>query len=125
MKLNSTLLIVVSSWARAIITNRVDDETDGMLFDMFFVDHGDRATSLTLKELFPLPKKFVRRLPFQAVAVRLDHIEPIETEEAINLNSGSSRAWEVSATKFLQDVLIKEGQASMVDIVVNISILTN
>jgi len=56
-------------------------ETNGeMSYEIFFVDHGDKITDASMNEMHPITCKLVDRLPFQAIAVRLEHMIPVGTE---------------------------------------------
>lgn len=50
-------------------------------FEIFFVDHGDFACNVTMKDLFPLKQEFVTKLPFQAILVRCAHIVPVDSTD--------------------------------------------
>ena len=74
-----------------------DEEEEELLVDVktfvaFFVDYGFSRV-LSELDLVPLPKKFIDRLPMQAIECRLDNVEP--------LNAG---AWDAEAIKIVKSL---------------------
>ncbi|CAL8123863.1 unnamed protein product [Orchesella dallaii] len=65
-------------WNRAMIMSKYDLEDQSKQgFAVYFVDHGDRAYDVTAKDMFPIPRKFVARMPFQIIAFKLEHVIPL------------------------------------------------
>ncbi|CAL8084310.1 unnamed protein product [Orchesella dallaii] len=65
-------------WNRAMIMSKYDlKDQSNQGFEVYFVDHGDRAYDITAKDMFPIPRKFVTRMPFQIIAFKLEHVMPL------------------------------------------------
>jgi hypothetical protein len=70
-----------------VFNNGDDYKRQNNLYNVFFVDMGDTQMDSTTEELFPIPRKFVLRLPFQIIALRLSHIRPANDASDWDQNS--------------------------------------
>ncbi|ODM95400.1 putative ATP-dependent RNA helicase TDRD12 [Orchesella cincta] len=83
-------------WNRAIILSRYKlEDQPSTRYELFFVDHGDKA-NLTAAELFPIPLKFVTRMPFQSIAFKLEHVVPLNP----------SGKWEENESEAFLDMIL-------------------
>ncbi|KAK7873072.1 hypothetical protein R5R35_000356 [Gryllus longicercus] len=87
-------------WYRAHVENSQNDT-----LDLFFVDHGDRAT-VSRSEAVPLPKDLITQLPFQAIECCFAGVSPDQgdrwSEKSIDALYGiTAKAGTVDAVKLL------------------------
>ena len=58
-----------------IISVKEDADSLDRTYDVFLVDSGDKLDKMEISYLFPIPKKYVERLPFQSIGLSLDHVK--------------------------------------------------
>lgn len=102
-------------WMRALIVNKhVNEQVEGghekqVEFEVFFVDYGDRCKDMKLEELFPMPRSFVSRMPFQIIAFKLDHVRPLD----------GRKGWTSDESDAFLDLILKDGLSIDVDVLVS------
>ena len=78
------------AWCRGVVKKILNGTSQ---YEIFFVDYGD-FSKVSLNELRALPREFVSRLPFQAIACSLKGLKPVNstwTAEAKNYFSSLTR----------------------------------
>ena len=95
-----------------------ENENGETLYDIFCADYGDCITGVTMRDMHPIPRKFVQILPFQAIAICLEHVMPIDKEWDEMKDQDESRArewkWSSEAGNFLHHLLIDNDGKSLV-----------
>jgi len=94
-------------WARALI---MDVNKEENTVQAFFVDFGDERFDLKASEVEPIPARFVERLPFQAVAFSLSHIQPRVGE-----------SWSAEEREAFLDLIIPDGNSVILDLIVSLA----
>ncbi|ODM88700.1 putative ATP-dependent RNA helicase TDRD12 [Orchesella cincta] len=90
-------------WSRALILEKDED-----VFEVFFVDYGESYGDFKREELFPIPLKFVSRLPFQAMEFVLSHVQP---------GSGAC-VWSEEEKEAFLDCIFSDGGGTTMDLAV-------
>jgi len=85
-------------WVRGLIL-KIEEKEDILEFVVFLSDIG-QISKVTSGDLFPIPKRLVERLPFQAMAFALAHIVPME----------GTHQWSEEVVDKLMDLTIREEQ---------------
>ncbi len=127
LNLNSSIYVRYRStfrWNRGLIVKIFIEEegNEETLFDVFSVDYGEVIFGLTTKSLYPIPQKFVAILPFQAIALNLDHLIPVgEDWEGMREFSRRDTVWKSTgdAKKYLEDFLIPDNDAKIIEVAVS------
>jgi len=98
-------------WRRALIVAAYEKD-DQSFFDVYFTDVGQLSTDFTTKDLLPIPTHLVNRLPCQAIALRLSHIRPKDSEK-------TNVRWSSDVTnKLLTYTINEEDDSIQMDVVV-------
>lgn len=94
-------------WMRALIIAKDQDEINK--FEVYFVDQGGSYIEFPMESLFPIPRKLVMQLPFQAIALSLCHVVPLD----------GSVEWDADGADAFLDIVFKDEVGIEMEVVVS------
>ncbi|ODN00580.1 putative ATP-dependent RNA helicase TDRD12 [Orchesella cincta] len=98
-------------WERAMILD-MDRQGDQPQYELFSVDFGELYID-TEENIFPIATKFVTRLPFQVVALSLEHVRPRDKSEL----------WSTEEKDAFLDLIIPNGDSVFLDVAVSCKVV--
>ena len=85
------------------------------MFHVYLADVGEELYAVEMSFLHPIPSKFVERLPFQAITMKVSHVMPTEAEEG-------ERIWTNGAQELTESlVLDANAKAKLLEVSVSIT----